>query len=54
MICGFFGSYLEFLFGSEVLAADEGCEERYSGWTARWPAAGCEEGILRWYDEPDE
>ena len=44
-------------FGSDFLAADDGCDDRYSGFTARWPAAGCEEGILwaalgvcRWMD----
>ena len=40
VICGFFGSYLGLRLGSEGLAAEDGCEERYSGLTAKWPAAG--------------
>ena len=23
-----------------------GCDDRYSGLTAKWPAAGCEEGMM--------
>lgn len=45
VMCGFLGSYLGFLFGSEGFAMGDGCEERYSGSTAKWPAAGCEEGM---------
>ena len=42
----FLGSYDLFRFGSVDFAIGEGCEERYSGLTARWPAAGCEEGMM--------
>ena len=34
------------LFGSDFRAADNGCDDRYSGFTARWPAAGWEDGMV--------
>lgn len=46
VMCGFLGSYDLLRFGSEVFAKGEGCDERYWGWTARWPAAGWFEGIV--------
>ncbi len=32
--------------GSDFFAAMDCCDERYSGTTARWPAAGWLEGII--------
>ena len=32
--------------GSDFFAADDGCEERYSGLTAKWPAAGWLDGMI--------
>ena len=42
VIWTFFGSYLVFRFGSVDLAIGVGCEERYSGLTAKCPAVGCD------------
>ena len=46
VICGLLGRYDCDLFGSDFFAADDGCDERYSGFTARWPAAGWEDGMV--------
>ena len=40
VIWAFLGSYDLLRFGSEVLACADGCDERYWGFTAKWPAAG--------------
>lgn len=42
VICGLvdFGLYFGSLFGSDVEAIGDGCEERYSGLIAKWPAVG--------------
>ena len=45
-MCTFFESYLGFRLGSEDLAMGVGCDDRYSGLTAKWPAAGCDEGMM--------
>jgi hypothetical protein len=45
VMCGFFGSYFELRFGSEVLAMGEGCE-MYLGSMACMPAVGWWEGIV--------
>ncbi len=46
VMCTFLGSYLVFRLGSDDFAIGVGCESRYSGLTARWPAVGWEEGIV--------
>ena len=45
-MCFRFGSYDLDRFGSEVFAMGLGCEERYWGSTARWPAVGWCDGMV--------
>ena len=46
MIWALLGRYDCDRFGSDLFDLAEGCGERYSGFTARWPAAGWEDGML--------
>ena len=45
-MCFRFGLYDFDRFGSEVFAIGLGCEERYSGLMASWPAVGWCDGMV--------
>ena len=51
--CFFEGSYDLLRLGSDVFAAGDGCEERYLGSTARWPAAGWFDGMVEFSRQRD-